>query len=401
MAAGQHPDFLLHFGSQDAIWNGAWGLLRVNNGQRDEGLAPLYGGDGLAFVTCGNLADPLNGTEADCLGNNDASGMMLRSPLGTPQVQIWAIAATVAQLGWQDREYRSAAPALSDPDGLVLLPSPEVIDRQRSNLGAIIDGYSAAPLRAPAVWRVMPGRPSLFNVVNAIGPNRRDARGDALLPGSPRSMWMIPTIPITTSARPYRVLYHSRPAAIPCGADRQFRGHERRHNPVPYPKRSIIATALISRPNTMPDDWNMSELERAGKVSCNITSRRSFRMRLSCRCDALCLWRIAGEATGRCLRAPVAWPVRGLIIEPEGSRTYDPRTGALLDRRADGNVIIRLPGTLSSCLRKDRAPQAIVCTASSATESGPSPRVADCAGGAGFPRIRDILPGRAQSPSSR
>ncbi|MWV28679.1 hypothetical protein [Aurantiacibacter rhizosphaerae] len=400
LSAGQHADFLMHFGSQDAIWNGAWGLLRVNNGVEGVSgdLAPLYGGDGLAYVRCGNVKDPTIGPSgagpdgqpiyADCLASNEVTGQ-IEPTLGlAPQVHIWAIAASVAQMGWDDRAYRTAAPALTDPDGLVLLPSPEIIDAQRSNLGAIIDDLSASPLSAPPVWRVNAGSIIKLNVVNALSPSMGDQRGDALLPrivsvntdDPDNADHDIGADHIVSFSIPVLPQY-------PAAQVGNFVGHNARdNNGVPYPRHAdpssgaadfraeYYAGRLNIAPVLDPSDDALCDVEQSGgKMAC------AFRADAMPYAYGPLPIKPLGDVFGQLSHGLFA----GLVIEPEGSRTYDPRTGASMDALAlpaDPDF----PPPYQQLFAGGQGTSAIVCTATDGSESGPVTRVADCAGGEGF-----------------
>ena len=401
LSAGQNADFLLHFGSQDAIWNGAWGLLRVNNGLQERGanLAPLYGGDGLAVVICGNVKMPRIPASGvgpdgqpifpDCLDASQVSGQIDPNLRNAPQVHIWAIAASLAQLGWQDREYRPAAPALTDPDGLVLLPSPEAIDEQRSNLRTIIDSHSTSPLAAPPVWRVNAGSIIKLNVVNALSPSLRDVRGDALLPR---------IVSINTDDPDNHghdigadhIVSFSIPVLpqYPAAQVGNFVGNNARtNNTVPYPEADhpsatsadFQAEYYAGRLEIFP------ELDTSGKAVCDIdqaegASGCAYRADATPYAYGALPVKPLGDVFGHLSHGLFA----GLIIEPEGSRTYDPQTGASLDAEPIATSSSDFPAPFEQLFANGQGTQAIVCTASSATESGPVTRVADCAGGEGF-----------------
>lgn len=207
LSAGQTADHLYDFGSKDAIWNGAWGLLRVLNSRsetianlasRTDGLdypQPLYGGDGSAHFSKGNLAGP--------------NGSLLDYPTGAKTVPVYAVATRMGRLLGENavgRSYREGSSVkLFDPDALILLPFPcDATEGQQtcasrfsaleqfSELDSWIAAQGGKPLSqyAPFVARVRAGDAVHFKVLNALRSGLQaqslsampDTKGDALLP---------------------------------------------------------------------------------------------------------------------------------------------------------------------------------------------------------------------------
>lgn len=191
--AGQKAEHIYDFGSQDALWNGAWGILRVMNKKdpaytRADGLplaAPLRGTDGDALVQNGNLTGSL--------------GTMMIAPAGAPIVNLTMVATRMDRLmGSETAAYRDGnGVRLNDPDGLILLPytgtstSPNFddLDAWIAQQGqAFRDGTRRAQ---PLVARVRAGDLVNLSILNGLRSKADresfapmpDATGDALLPG--------------------------------------------------------------------------------------------------------------------------------------------------------------------------------------------------------------------------
>jgi manganese oxidase len=191
--SGQKAEHIYDFGSQDALWNGAWGLLRVMN-KKD----PTYSrADGLP------IAAPLRGTEGDALVQNGNLQGLLNSmklaPAGAPEVKLTMVATRMDRLlGSSTAAYRDGnGVRLHDPDALILLPysgdnlrpSFDELDTWIDQQGqAFRDGTRRAQ---PLVARVRAGDFIDLTVLNGLRSKADrssfatmpDSIGDALLPG--------------------------------------------------------------------------------------------------------------------------------------------------------------------------------------------------------------------------
>jgi len=205
LTGGQTADHLYDFGSTDAQWDGAWGILRVLNKREEAGMparmdgrpypAPLNGGAGSAKFVSGNLTDGSEG--------------VLDAPSGSQTVPVFAVATRMDRLlpaGSAGRSYREGAGvALTEPDGLVLLPfacepgeAPTACSERFKLLTqwpaldawiAARQGASAAGL-APFVARAAAGDTIELKIINGLRSAAEtvqqrtlpDRPGDALLP---------------------------------------------------------------------------------------------------------------------------------------------------------------------------------------------------------------------------
>ncbi len=207
-------DYLYHFGSQDALWNGAWGLLRAYgrgaSGVPDPAVPQhLYGGVA-GSVIAGELAGT-GGSAATCPALGRFSPVVVTA-VATQARRLGGAAAN----GLVYREGSGARPTrLRDPDALVLLP---VAPADAASLGlaptvAEVDDWIADQASAgagaklePFVARVRAGDCVSLRIFNGLRSeaelasqtayaagagltqeSRRkglpDARGDAGLPG--------------------------------------------------------------------------------------------------------------------------------------------------------------------------------------------------------------------------
>ncbi|MFV0300983.1 MAG: hypothetical protein ACK5IP_08930, partial [Paracoccus sp. (in: a-proteobacteria)] len=146
-AAGPQPqprtaslDYLFHFGSQDAIWNGAWGLMRVyeSGTARDETRRledrspeqPCADDDVLAAADCaiGAALNPLapapdQGSEKMTRNQQIAVAGAMECPLNAPLVRAYAVAMPLP--GGQ--QYASWEDGFRDPSALALIHVPEAL----------------------------------------------------------------------------------------------------------------------------------------------------------------------------------------------------------------------------------------------------------------------------------
>lgn len=182
VGGAKNTDYLYHFGSQDAIWNGAWGLLRSYGARRD-GLKPLYGGRGRATYT-GDFASGPSGTPSLC-------------PNGGTPFPIIAVATRVDRLGGfsSGQRYRGGPGSrvtLTDRNGLILLPADERLPAEPT--WEQLDSWIQAPrdgrVLSPFVARVRAGECIELRIINALrskaevdaGVSLDDRPGDALMP---------------------------------------------------------------------------------------------------------------------------------------------------------------------------------------------------------------------------
>lgn len=195
-------DYLYNFGTLDALWNGAWGLLRVYKGQ-PERTALLEGWqDQTAPKVLVPVAETGVPVEADAAGDiaapplNEAPGCPLPgNPLLGHETQGLVVALRTADVwGGTGTDYGGHR---HDPDGLMLallnprdLPgAPDIHGGNWRNLrrGTVLAAVRAAYDRPePFVMRVNAGDCVVLRYVNLLqaGPSggMPDALGDALMP---------------------------------------------------------------------------------------------------------------------------------------------------------------------------------------------------------------------------
>ncbi|MBU3031101.1 hypothetical protein [Paracoccus marinaquae] len=181
-------DYMFHFGSQDAIWNGAWGLMRVYESiaARDETrrIEELSDGSGpCAGAASGNAGDcvvgdallPLDpGRAAEVAGRGPldiAVRQAMECPLQAPRIEAYAVAMPLP--GGQ--QYASWRDGFRDPNGLALVHVPK--DLVAPWLATGVPAGQIAPLRAaagayfrdePMVIRANAGDCLRLSVVNAL-----------------------------------------------------------------------------------------------------------------------------------------------------------------------------------------------------------------------------------------
>ena len=205
-------DTVYHFGSVDALWNGAWGLMRVYSGEDAPDVTCAADGpphpDCRALVAAGTevgerlrpLPTPLlaSGEEG---GIGEAPGIEIAGQMpcapGAPLVR-----ATVAAVSARTA-FGAALPhggGISDPDGLFLtlvdplppLPTTPDGSAPRRNLTAPERAAMLAQIKAihgpqgerlqPLVLPVQAGSCLDLTVVNLLDPAQPDGIGDAPLP---------------------------------------------------------------------------------------------------------------------------------------------------------------------------------------------------------------------------
>lgn len=222
-------DYLYHFGSVDALWNGAWGLLRVHNGssapdplgcepddsftgdaakkwfaRRNLFIEGIEGTPALCKKSIGNRLKPLPGhgngkivvtNESDIFGENSkpdpATGEELprECPSGSRLVNFKVVATRVDLIvsSEEKRMFYDKANKLYDPDALILLSMP--LDKLDITPQDVIDKYQQkadAGILEPLVLRANANdciKLELHNLLLATGETELpDAIGDALMP---------------------------------------------------------------------------------------------------------------------------------------------------------------------------------------------------------------------------
>lgn len=221
-------DYLYHLGTADALWNGAWGLLRIHNGvsapdpagcQPDENLAAavdkwfarrnLFGRDVEGVpVSCkklvGNRLKPLPGhgdgqivitNEKEIFGEDSApdpeTGREL--PLGCPggsRLKNFKVVATRVDLLVSSKEnkmFYDKENKLFDPDALILLTMPPGEANIRlQDVKNIYQQKADAGVLEPLVLRANANdciALELYNLLLAEGETELpDIAGDALMP---------------------------------------------------------------------------------------------------------------------------------------------------------------------------------------------------------------------------
>lgn len=375
----QVSDHLYHFGSQDAIWNGAWGLLRAFGFQptpveeaaapwredaqlpRPTGLAPLYGGIGNRIA--GDFA----------LGE---TGAMRACPAGRPFQELTAVATRAQRLGGAQAEglvYRAGigprASRLVDPDALLLLPVDDDVARQWRQDPSVPAGSADPPLATLDAWlsaqsaagaggrlqpfvaRVKAGDCVRLRIYNALrseaelqadaqrSPTRqrpllRDAAGDARMP---------PITSLNVDGRADRGLARPEPSQLRPGAEIGFSLPLVTQNHVNVTGRAIGATPATGR------RADAQKPKRAGRLIAPVFTMEFYagRAKLKVRrgADGQC----ERDARGRCLIDSQAEPyafgplplkplgdvighgAHGLygavIVEPQDSSFHDPEDG--------------------------------------------------------------------------
>ncbi|WP_304619217.1 hypothetical protein [Paracoccus sediminilitoris] len=173
-------DYMFHFGSLDAIWNGAWGLMRVydNPGSRDEtrrledaaACAPNDPG-----CTIDAALRPLPETRAGTdAGRGDIPVRQgMDCPMNAPRIRAYAVAMPLPQ----GQRYASWADGFRDPNGLALIHVPQAMVTPWLASGVPADQIGAlrsAALRhyrdQPMVIRANAGDCLNLTIVNAMAP---------------------------------------------------------------------------------------------------------------------------------------------------------------------------------------------------------------------------------------
>ncbi|MCM2505487.1 hypothetical protein NDN16_17610 [Aureimonas altamirensis] len=199
-------DGLYHFGTMDALWNGAWGLTRTHEKMKGDAQAPL---DQLPLAPLARLSQAPSGP----FSRNVAS----LCPAGAPLVYAYAMALTLRDYAdgtlagagawpgaatggavyrrWgngQEGLFYDLNNGVYDPDALVLVhvdPSEVKVLDTPARLGVDTARFRARVNRQwvrfgvePYVLRVNAGDCIRWTVFNGLPATMHDAPGDAILP---------------------------------------------------------------------------------------------------------------------------------------------------------------------------------------------------------------------------
>ncbi len=209
-------DYLYHFGSIDALWNGAWGLMRIYDAPSAPDpatIAALNPGRDPADIGAPKpirdrlLPVSLAGSESTATSESAnplpalVGGSGLACPLpkdaGAPQRIVQALLVAIETRRVFDKQGTAYAPGVHDPDGLMLAlmqPGaqglPDIADtgalgalEADAVIAAIRNVYGSQP--EPFVLRVRAGDCLQLRVLNLLGDKdgaMRDVLGDAILP---------------------------------------------------------------------------------------------------------------------------------------------------------------------------------------------------------------------------
>lgn len=183
-------DYLFHFGSQDAIWNGAWGLMRVYDAEeaRDEtrrieeagdpGSACAGSGDGSAC----RITDVLHALDPE-LRRQRLEARALRDrpdvqpaacPADAPRIEAYAVAMPLPA----GQSYASWRDGFGDRDALALVHVPKALVAPWLDSGTVpeteIDRLRQAALSyyrdEPLVIRANAGDCLRLSIINALAP---------------------------------------------------------------------------------------------------------------------------------------------------------------------------------------------------------------------------------------
>ena len=182
-------DYMFHFGSLDAIWNGAWGLMRVydNPLSRDETLriedaaaCDPASEDCVIRTALRPLPDTADATGAGRGRIDVRQGM--DCPMNAPRIRAFAVAMPLPQ----GQRYASWADGYRDPNGLALIHVPEALVAPWLADGVPMDkvqGLRNAALAhfrdQPMVIRANAGDCLSLSIVNAMAPQADQPCGHA------------------------------------------------------------------------------------------------------------------------------------------------------------------------------------------------------------------------------
>ncbi len=207
-------DYLYDFGTQDALWNGAWGLFRVFRDGNSPDVTTCMSEEDAEFGECFNAAalrlreirEMRHSRGAPMLSFDEDEALFLECPEGAPRVNA-AMAAIEAR-----RVYGADGMTYGrdtfDPDGLMMVAlDPELVTEgaSRADVEAAISAMYAGQPAEPYVLPVRAGDCVTLEVVNLLEPETatdkvvpvstgggyeaadevtglRDGPGDALMP---------------------------------------------------------------------------------------------------------------------------------------------------------------------------------------------------------------------------
>ena len=188
-------DYLYHFGSQDAVWNGAWGLMRVHkpgSNVQDEtrrieegcdargcpiaaALRPVDAGEAQARAAKGPGERKKTVLAPETLPAARRPAEPAACPLGAPVISAYAVAMPLPR----GQSYASWRDGFLDKDALAVVPVPEAdflawAGRRAGDPAGALDALRRAASRAyadePAVIRGNAGDCLRLTIVNALTP---------------------------------------------------------------------------------------------------------------------------------------------------------------------------------------------------------------------------------------
>lgn len=207
-------DYLYHFGSIDALWNGAWGLLRVHNGAaspdpqacgpnqdhlNDKASDKWFARRNLYTLdeedippSCrqeiGRRLKPLPGHGTGAIVQKNVSDLC---PAGSREI-IYTVAATRVDLLTSSRErklFYDHNHQIFDPDALILLAMPSSTKPTLDDIRNKYKDKADAGILEPLVLRANAGDCISLNFHNLLLDKDKgeeelpDSSGDALMPG--------------------------------------------------------------------------------------------------------------------------------------------------------------------------------------------------------------------------
>ena len=266
-------DYLWSYGTQDALWNGAWGMLRVYRDLDSPDLTRCMGPRDATFDQCNSAATVRIGARIKPLrdlASPDTTAADARLPESFPETQIAAcpadaprvraaVAAIEARKIWGPMGMRYGRDTY-DPDGLLLAElDPDLIDdllvnaQEADDRMALEEAVRVAVSDAavePYVLSVRAGDCVELTVVNLLEPadgaaGLRDGIGDARMPPI-TGLNTDPAVGVASGAAAIRTL-----AADPAA---------RRHNDVTPSARLSLRFPLPTLNDTndmaLPFGWN-------------------------------------------------------------------------------------------------------------------------------------------------
>lgn len=372
-------DYLYHFGSQDALWNGAWGLLRAHGGagKPDGVLKPLYGGSGSAWYQGG-------------LARSTGAARTCPAPATVHLVAVATRLDRLRQLG--DRRYRLGRVTLSDPDGLVLLPANGLVlptdatPLSWATLDAWIDAWRPTGGREPDhyVARVRAGECVRLTIVNALR-SESEATAKQGLPDAPGDALMPRITSINVDARPGDADEVPQVAAVLPSARSTFAMPMVRQSLGQQPGR-LVGVNVSGQPDE--GNWSnptVSEMEfyagladtsiersTSGKPNCSKRIMTAGGSKKACVFDVearpYAFGAIPLKAWGDFIGQVAHGLTGAIVIEPAGATFHNPVTGAQIDDSDRASLGL----------------EAIVCTPDPPVGETWSIAASFCPGGRGF-----------------